>query len=88
MIHEQQSPLAGETVKLKNTVEDIGGQEYHVEDWWDRVNDKSWQLSNGNPAAMIYAMRSGLSRLPIDDEVLYGKIDGSGFLVHISELKE
>jgi len=39
---------------------------------------------------MIYGMRCGLSEIPIpiDNEVLYGKIDGLGHLVHISEIVE
>jgi hypothetical protein len=33
-------------------------------------------------------MRTGFSEIPVptDDEVLYGKINGLGHLIHISEL--
>lgn len=65
---------------------DLGGTEYQVEDWWDRVSGKSWTDSDGNPAALEYAFRAGATNLPIDDEVLYGKIGSLGHLVHISEV--
>lgn len=60
-----------------------------VEDWWDRVGGISWMFSNGNPAAMIYALRSAFAELPLDDEVVYGKDEtGLGHIVHVSELGE
>jgi hypothetical protein len=45
-------------------------------------------LSDGNWAAMHYALRSALVEpmLPIDDEVVYGKIGAFGHIVHVSEL--
>jgi hypothetical protein len=59
-----------------------------VEDWWDRVAGKSWMQCNGNPACINYAMRTVMSNMniPNDNEVVYGKINGLGYLVHISEL--
>lgn len=86
------SPLAGKVVRIKAgithpQVSGFGGSEYHVEDWWDRVAGKSWMDCNGNPACLIYAMRSGFDGLPTDDQVLYGKIDGLGHLVHMSEIE-
>ena len=65
----------------------FGGSDYRVEDWWDRVAGKSWMDCNGNPACLIFAMRSGLAGLPTDDEVLYGKVGSFGHLVHISEIE-
>ena len=84
--HSEPSPLAGTTV-----IVDIGDgeQEYRVEDYWDRVYGGSWRWAKGNPAAMNYAMRSALRKrgsLPLDDEVLYGKIGAHGHLVHVSEV--
>ncbi|MET8648539.1 hypothetical protein [Nocardia aurea] len=84
MIHSVPSPLAGTTVTA-----DIGKgpTSIRVEDWWDRLAGKSWMVCDGNPAALIFAVRSGLSQLPTDDEVLYGKsADGFGVLVHVSEV--
>ncbi len=80
------SPLAGETIKIKNGK--LAGQEYVVEDWWINVYGGSWMSAQGNPAALKYAMRTGLQdfRVPNDDDVLYGKIGGLGELVHISEI--
>jgi hypothetical protein len=94
MIHKESSPLAGKTVKIKQTVKhpqqsDFGGSDFRVEDWWDKVAGKSWMFCDGNPACMVYAIRAGLSEtpLPTDDEVLYGKVGPFGHLVHISEIE-
>lgn len=92
MIHQEQSPLAGTTVRIKKNsthlqVPDFGGSEYRVEDWWDRLQDKSWKVSYGNPACIIYSLRAESNNLPLDDEVLYGKIGSFGHLVHISEVE-
>lgn len=44
--------------------------------------------SNGNPAAMMYAIRTGSQdfNVPIDNEVVYRKIGLLGYLFHVSEL--
>ena len=90
-MHIQPSPLAGKTVKIKATVEhfqypDFGGSDFQVEDWWDRLEGKSWMNCNSVPVCIIYAMRSA-GQTPIDDEVLYGHTGGLGHLVHISEVE-
>ena len=94
-MHKESSKLSGKTVIIKKGiqhphVENFGGSEFHVEDWWDKVSGKSWMWAQGNPACMIYAMRMGMNTpsIPSDDEVLYGKIGSFGHLVHISELEE
>ena len=92
-LHREPSPLAGRTVRIKADVvhpqfDDFGGSQYKVEDWWDRVAGVSWMHAVGNPACMIYAMRSGFAKLPTDDQVLYGKIRGLGHLIHVSEIEE
>lgn len=84
MLHSERSIYAGKVVRLKDTVPEIGGQEIIIEDWWDRVYGKSWMIANGNPAALIYAIRSASIETATDDNVLYGKIDGLGHLVHMS----
>lgn len=84
-LHQEPAPQAGVTVTAN-----IGrGEEaIRIEDWWDRVAGGSWMDANGNPAALVYAMRSGLAGLPIDDKVLYGKdCQGFGHLLHVSEVK-
>ncbi|MEV4197058.1 hypothetical protein [Micromonospora globbae] len=81
------SPLAGQTVKIRADVRYLGGCEYVVEDWWQNVYGESWTTANGNPAALTYALRAGMAGLPADDEVLYGKVDGLGHLVHVSEIQ-
>lgn len=87
-------PLAGKKVKIKDGVNDpaqkqvVGGAEYVIEDWWDRLTGGSWMFADGNPAALHYAMRSAFNQLPINDDVVYGKIGNLGHLVHVSELGE
>ena len=88
-IHPKPSPLAGKTVKIKSgTFKDMN---FDVEDWWDRLGRGSWMFANGNMACIQYAVRSSSSidNLPMDDEVLYGKIGYGylGYLIHISEIE-
>ena len=65
------------------------GKEYWVENWWENVGDGSWMFANGNPACMKYAIRvNARDDLPLDNDVLYGKIGGLGELIHISEVIE
>lgn len=92
IMHQEQSSLAGKTVKIKPDarhpqVTSFGGSEYRVEDWWDRLGQGSWKTeATRNPACMIYAMRRIMEDLPNDDQVLYGKVGSFGHLVHISEV--
>lgn len=95
MKHPEAHPLAGRTVVLNDTAKDglgevVPGTEFRVEDYWDRVSGGSWMFAEGNPACLKYAMRTGLSggNIPLDDEVVYGKIGPFGHLVHVSELGE
>lgn len=91
----EKSPYAGMVVKTKpglgfdplNAV-CLSDQEFLVEDWWQNVYGHSWKASDGNPAALSYAFRTGMSggKIPTDDEVLYGKIGMFGYLLHLSEL--
>lgn len=94
-MHSKPSPLAGKTVRIKKDVKHLqnpnfGGSEYRVEDWWDRLGQGSWMGCQGNPACIIYALRTGTSARPVptDDEVLYGKVGYLGHLVHISEIED
>ena len=95
MIHSTEHPKAGEKVILKTgemrvgtDPDELNGREFVIEDWWDRVGGQSWMHMNGNPACMKYGMRSGLSGLPCDNEVVYGKVGCFGHLIHNSELGE
>lgn len=84
--------LAGKTVLLNDTAQDIvqgaviPGAKYRVENLWTEVYGKSWTISDGNPAAINYAIRVARTSIPNDDNVYYGKIDGLGYLVHESEI--
>ena len=86
MIHNDHHPLALHTVTVTIEGETFP---YRVEDYWDRVTGRSWEDSQtSNPAALQYAMRHASSRLPFDNEVLYGKIGNYGHLVHVSEVTD
>lgn len=90
-MHDESHPLAGKTVILNSNTKDTTGEvlpgvEYQIEEYWDKLTGKSWMHSDGNPAAMKYAIRAGFTGLPVDDEVVYGKIGSLGHLVHVSEL--
>jgi len=90
VLHGNPHEYAGKTVDLlPGVITHLGElQTYKVEDWWDRVSGESWMASRGNPAALHFAMRSGLQGLPLDDEVVYGKdANGYGHLIHVSEIK-
>lgn len=80
-------PLAGKHVKIKNANDpNLDGCEFYVEDWWVNVAGQSWKTCDGNPACMAYCGRVIRSGLPLNDEVVYGKIGSFGYLVHDSEL--
>jgi hypothetical protein len=85
MAHSNPHAQAHQTVTIDR--KGIEGEEtFRLEDWWDRVAGQSWMDSDGNPAALHYAMRAGLNGLPTDDEVVYGKVGSFGHLVHVSEI--
>lgn len=90
-MHTESHPLAGKTVTVTTSQHPQigpGPHQFKVEDWWDKLTGGSWMFANGNPAATIYALRAGMSALPIDDKVVYGKIGHLGHLVHDSEFVE
>ena len=92
-MHSESHPLAGKTVRIKGSTDPVQGQvvdgaEYRVEDWWDKISGGSWMNATGNFAAMHYAARSAANGLPLDNEVVYGKIGPLGHIVHVSELSE
>ena len=89
---------AGQTVKTKQGVgtssfgQDMSGQDFVIEDWWENVSGCSWMNSNGNPAALEYAVRSAFNgennSVPaFDGDVLYGKIGAFGHIFHVNELE-
>ena len=90
MIHLEPHELADKAVRLKLAGGDASdiktGDAYIIEDWWDRLGSGSWMFAQGNPAALKYAIRSGVANLPLDNDVVYGKVGRYGHLVHISEL--
>lgn len=86
-MHDTQSEYAGQTVQVRLANAPDETVEYRVEDYWDRVSGGSWMDAVGNPAAMNYAMRVvSAPGVPLDDEVLYGKVGAFGHLIHVSEV--
>lgn len=90
MIHKEKSKYAGKTVLLKKQANELGGKAILIEDWVDRIgsNPKSWKDTDNYPC-LNYHIRATNSKeieIPFDDEVLYGKIDGLGYVVHVNEI--
>ena len=82
-MHKESHPQAGQTVTVWLNGEQY---EYYLEDWWDTLTGGSWMHAKGNPAALNYAVRSAGANLPVDNEVVYGKIGPFSHLVHVSEI--
>lgn len=84
---------AGKTMRINDgamtlpTGQVLSGKTIVVEDYWQNVYGATWMNSDYNPTALMYAMRAGMQGIPIDNEVVYGKVDGLGILVHVSELE-
>ncbi len=84
--------MAGQTVTVNPAVEHqmlVQGAEFRVEDWYQNVNDTaSWKNDVNLPAVLNYFLRVRESNgaIPDNNEVVYGKIGGLGYLVHVSEL--
>ena len=85
-VHGEPFEGAGETYALN--AKGLDADTMRVEDYWDRVTGGSWMFADGNPAAIAFAVRSAVAGLPTDDDVVYGKVDGLGHIVHVSELGE
>jgi hypothetical protein len=93
-IHNDASPMAGKWAKIKENTPELGGKRILIEDWWDRLMQKGWGECTGNMACIRYAMRlaeatvnPSYKTIVADDNVVYGKINGLGYLVHISEFE-
>ena len=93
-MHKEPHPHASRIVKLKNGIEpfngvDFSGKNFRIEDWWDclaDIDNPDWRKSK-LVACVLYSIRSSKTSLPIDNEVVYGKLAGLGHLIHVSELE-
>jgi hypothetical protein len=85
-MHDRCHPLAGRMVRLPGDI-GFGGDEFRIEDWWDRIAGESWRDAEGNPAALHYAARVLAKRLPANDDVVYGKVGALGYLMHVTEVE-
>lgn len=92
-MHSESSPYKGKEVKIKQEVQHpqfptFGGQSINIEDWFDRLEGKSWKECLNRIGVIVYELRTEMYGLPRDDEVLYGHTkDGLGHLVHITEIE-
>ena len=91
MAHNTAHPLAGRTVQITDA--GIGnpslpaGEFIRIEDWYDRVNPGSRWSDRQTFAELNYELYNvEPNQLPRDDEVVYGKVDHLGYLVHVSQL--
>jgi hypothetical protein len=87
--HREIHPLAGKTLRLGLSREDQNirhGDLFHVEDWSDRISTGPWMAAAHERAAAKYAARSEAAALPPNGEVVYDRIGGAGYLVHVSGL--
>jgi hypothetical protein len=64
-----------------------GSADFRIEDWWDRLAGESWRETRGNPAVLQYAARASACGLPVNDDVVYGKVGALGYLLHVSEIE-
>lgn len=81
-IHPQPHPLAGKQARV--TSGHYAGRVIMVEDWQSRVyGGQSWMFADGNPSALMYAVRSATDDLPTDNEVIYAE----GTMFHASEIE-
>lgn len=84
MIHKAKYEHAGKTVQI--IAGQFKGEEYRLEDYWDRISPEPWGMSDGNPACIEYAIRTSTEGVPADDEVVYGKVGNLGKLMHVTQL--
>lgn len=93
-----QHRLAGKTVNLDNGRGDparglvVRAAQFEVEATFAElaeagdISGKVWDDSPANWAVLHYQNRALLTGLPRDENVVYGKIEGLGHIVHESEL--
>lgn len=98
MIMREKFKYAGQKVKTKQGVgmssfgQDMSGQDFIVEDWWENVAGYSWYEAEGNPSVFEYSIRHVLygdnNNVPmLDNDVVYGKIGLFGHIFHVNELE-
>jgi hypothetical protein len=82
--HPQKHPLAGRTVRVSIFDQD---EDFYVYDWFDRVFQAFWLSKAGGRSAQNYAKHAGFKGLPLDNEVVYGRVGKWGTIVHATELE-
>jgi hypothetical protein len=88
MFHKQPSSFSGKTIQVEI---DARLYPFECEDWWDRVEktDEHWyQKTREKDECLEFVMRYSREGLPLDDEVLVGKVQGVRKLIHIKMVLE
>ena len=66
---------------------ELAGRHFRIEGWWDHLSGASWRDADGNAAALQYAVRAMIKGLPVNDDVVYGKVGPLGYLLHVTEVE-
>jgi hypothetical protein len=84
-MHSKPHPRAGKTVAVsfRGSTRSVS---FRLEDWHDRVFGKSWQDAPVDVVERDYSFRVSADYLPRDNEVVYGMLSGSRYIVHATEL--
>jgi len=91
-MHTEAHEFSGKEVTLKadfkhHEGDRAKGHKFRIEDWQDKVFGGSWMFASGNPACIVYAMRSAAAGLPTDDDCVYAHDErGIGHIIHSSEI--
>lgn len=79
-------PLAGQTLRVACSSCDAE-KVFTVDDWFENAMGISWKDCPNNPACLNYALRANHFGIPLDEDVVYGKLPaGEIHLVHNLEL--
>lgn len=86
-------PLTGKLVRLKEDTLQFENSLFFIKDYFNHpcVMGQSWKnlMGHGNDQVTLYMLRQHISKLPYDDDVLYGWVIGHGpVLIHTLELGE
>lgn len=89
-LHVEPHPQRGEMVRVRYAT--IDGKHtitttLLVDDWWDRYSKSPLVESHPKTVALQYAFRALVNRLPFDDQLIHGRLDGGAkALVHVTEI--
>lgn len=80
------SDYAGKTVRLRADAPELGGHTAEVVDWWEIAKLKLVAAAV-DFKAQDYGIRAALAGLPVDDDLLYARVDGMMRIIHVTEIE-